>query len=403
MLLLVCPYLASFASIASYYIPGSPRSEHSSSPIPSRKDIEKLSGDKQRKGDDRDLGRDSGRGQYSHSGVSYKDFDRYMSKSSHHYNEHDEYNRRDTDKNVDDYDRDYSKLSSRRGQDLGDHHSSSYSRHKNRPRDYPCDTDKYSRYKSDGSGHRCRDKEEDLFDRDRDRNRHKRDRDGKIDHQRSSRDLRNDRSPAYEDLRGLRNNSSSRRDCSGLHLKEAAKRDTEELDGEKYNKEEKKIHEDQDRYKERHYREPAGKSEDRKTFSSKVEKSLAKKPKTYSLGLAKDDDEKQSSTSKQTQDTCETVSAKQAYVTDSDIDAAKIAAMKAAESVNRNLIGTGYMSADQKKKLLWGNKKNTTSVESVHHWDTATFGDRERQEKFIKLMVNSSPFVFLLVIMFWHV
>lgn len=255
MLLLVCPYLASFSSIASYYIPGSPGSEHSSSPIPSRKDIEKLSGDKQRKGDDRDLGRDSGRGQYSHSGVSYKDFDRYMSKSSHHYNEHDEYNRRDTDKNVDDYDRDYSKLSSRRGQDLGDHHSSSYSRHKNRPRDYPCDTDKYSRYKSDGSGHRCRDKEEDLFDRDRDRNRHKRDRDGKIDHQRSSRDLRNDRSPAYEDLRGLRNNSSSRRDCSGLHLKEAAKRDTEELDGEKYNKEEKKIHEDQDRYKERHYRD----------------------------------------------------------------------------------------------------------------------------------------------------
>lgn len=50
------------------------------------------------------------------------------------------------------------------------------------------------------------------------------------------------------------------------------------------------------------------------------------------------DDEKQSSTSKQTQDTCETVSAKQAYVTDSDIDAAKIAAMKAAESGKHLLI-----------------------------------------------------------------
>lgn len=35
-------------------------------------------------------------------------------------------------------------------------------------------------------------------------------------------------------------------------------------------------------------------------------------------------------------------------------------------TVNRNLIGTGYMSADQKKKLLWGNKKNTTAVEEVY-------------------------------------
>ncbi|CAI9787516.1 unnamed protein product [Fraxinus pennsylvanica] len=375
-------------SLSSY--DGSPHSERSSSPIPSRKDIAEVSGDKRRKGDDRDLGRDSGRGQYSHSGGAYKDFDRYISKTSHHYNRHDEHNRRD--KNLDDYDRDYSKLSSchgREARDSRDYHSSSYSRHENRPRDYPRDMGKYSRYKSDSSGHRSRDKEEDSFDKDRDGNRHKENRDGrdgKIDHQRTSRDHRSDRSPAYEDLRGLRNNSSSRRDSSGLHLKEAAKRDIKELDGEKYNKEEKKIHEDQDRYKERHYREPAGISEDKKTLSGQVEESVAKKPKIDSLGLAKDDDEKQSSTSKQTQDTCEAVSAKQACVTDSDIDAAKNAAMKAAELVNRNLIGTGYMSADQKKKLLWGNKKNTTSEESVHRWDTATFGDRERQEKFIKLM-----------------
>ncbi|XP_028057163.1 uncharacterized protein LOC114261121 [Camellia sinensis] len=54
--------------------------------------------------------------------------------------------------------------------------------------------------------------------------------------------------------------------------------------------------------------------------------------------------------------------------------------------VNRNLIGTGYMSTDQKKKLLWGNKKSTTAEEFGHHWDTALFSDRERQEKFNKLM-----------------
>lgn len=33
------------------------------------------------------------------------------------------------------------------------------------------------------------------------------------------------------------------------------------------------------------------------------------------------------------------------------------------KKVNKNLIGTGYMSTDQKKKLLWGNKKNTTAEE----------------------------------------
>ncbi|GFY98150.1 hypothetical protein Acr_12g0006910 [Actinidia rufa] len=56
------------------------------------------------------------------------------------------------------------------------------------------------------------------------------------------------------------------------------------------------------------------------------------------------------------------------------------------EEVNKNLIGTGYMSTDQKKKLLWGNKKNTTAEESGHRWDATLFSDRERQEKFNKLM-----------------
>ncbi|KAL2483028.1 arginine/serine-rich coiled-coil protein 2-like [Forsythia ovata] len=388
---------------------GSPHPERSSSPIPSSKDIAKVAGDKRRKGDGRDLDRDSSRGQYSHNGESYKDFDRYSSKSSHSNHRH-EYNRRG--KNVDDYDRDYSKPSSHSGRDSQNYHYSNYSRHENRPRNYPRDMDKYSRYSSDGSGHRSRDKEEDSFDkagsgrryanvediksgngdRDRDRKRHKEDRDGrdgKTDYRRSSGDHRSDRSPAYEELMDLRNDSSFRRDSSGRHLKEAAKRDANELDGEKYNKEEKKIHEDRDRYKERHYRELEEKSDDRKTLSSKDQESLAKNPKLYSLVPAKDAisaDEKQSSTSNQTQDACETVSAKQAYVTDSDIDAAKIAAMKAAELVNRNLTGTGYMSADQKKKLLWGNKKNTTTEESAHRWDMTTFGDRERQEKFNKLM-----------------
>lgn len=69
-----------------------------------------------------------------------------------------------------------------------------------------------------------------------------------------------------------------------------------------------------------------------------------------------------------------------------DVDAAKVAAMQAAELVNKNLVGTGYLTTDQKKKLLWGKKKSTAAEETAHRWDSALVGDRERQEKFNKLM-----------------
>lgn len=68
-----------------------------------------------------------------------------------------------------------------------------------------------------------------------------------------------------------------------------------------------------------------------------------------------------------------------------DLNAAKLAAIQAAELVNRNLVGTGLMSTDQKKKLLWGSKKNIPD-ESGTRWDLQLFSDRERQEKFNKLM-----------------
>ncbi|CAN6318817.1 unnamed protein product, partial [Urochloa humidicola] len=77
------------------------------------------------------------------------------------------------------------------------------------------------------------------------------------------------------------------------------------------------------------------------------------------------------------------------------VNAAKVAAMKAAELVNRNIAafgaGTGRLSTDQKKKLLWGNKKSNPSEETSNRWDLNLFSDRERQEKFNKLMgVKSS-------------
>ncbi|XP_031494334.1 uncharacterized protein LOC116260279 [Nymphaea colorata] len=69
-----------------------------------------------------------------------------------------------------------------------------------------------------------------------------------------------------------------------------------------------------------------------------------------------------------------------------DINAAKVAAMKTAELVNKNLVGVGYLSTEQKKNLLWGNKKNAAVEESGNCWDMALFSHKEHQEKFNKFM-----------------
>ncbi|KAJ6870363.1 hypothetical protein NC652_036100 [Populus alba x Populus x berolinensis] len=63
--------------------------------------------------------------------------------------------------------------------------------------------------------------------------------------------------------------------------------------------------------------------------------------------------------------------------------------MGSNNTVNRNLVGGGFMSTEQKKKLLWGNKKSAAPEEPGRQWDTAMFGDRDRQEKFNKLMFQS--------------
>ncbi|KAJ4749878.1 pre-mRNA-splicing factor [Rhynchospora pubera] len=82
-----------------------------------------------------------------------------------------------------------------------------------------------------------------------------------------------------------------------------------------------------------------------------------------------------------------------------DLNAAKAAAMKAAEFVNKNIGGGGGggggvggpLTTEQKKKLLWGNKKNESAgTETVKKWDNL-FTDRERQEKFNKLMNLRMP------------
>ncbi|XP_020549029.1 arginine/serine-rich coiled-coil protein 2 isoform X2 [Sesamum indicum] len=352
---------------------GSPRRERSSSPVPSKKDISKLADDTRKK--------DDSRSQSGRSGESYKHSDRQSSRS---YHRHDDRSRRD--RHVDDYDRGYSKPSYRSGRDSRDYNNLDHSKgdKEHRSRDYVNDVDTYSHSKLDGSGHRNRDKDSydragsgrrhanmEERDRDRDRERHredKGDRYGKTDYRKGSVDHKTDRSPAYEESRGQQNDSSSRRDSSGHRLREASQRDAKELDAERSATDEKRRHENRGVYKDQHNSEPKEHSDD---VSTKGQDSVAKKPKISSL----------ESTGPGTEGNSD-----QAFVKDSDIDAAKIAAMKAAELVNRNLVGTGYMSTDQKKKLLWGNKKNTAVEESAHRWDTTMFGDRERQEKFNKLM-----------------
>ncbi|KAJ3681598.1 hypothetical protein LUZ60_014171 [Juncus effusus] len=72
-----------------------------------------------------------------------------------------------------------------------------------------------------------------------------------------------------------------------------------------------------------------------------------------------------------------------------DLNAAKAAAMKAADFVNKNIGGPagGPLTTEQKKKMLWGNKKNeSTQKDITKNWDLNLFADRERQEKFNKLM-----------------
>lgn len=99
------------------------------------------------------------------------------------------------------------------------------------------------------------------------------------------------------------------------------------------------------------------------------------------------DDERKTSGSKLSHETKPGLGAVRTSGFDSgnNVDAAKVAAMRAAELVNKNLVGANCLTTDQKKKLLWGSKKSTPTEESGHRWDMAVF-DPERQEKFNKLM-----------------
>ncbi|XWS43038.1 hypothetical protein CRYUN_Cryun16bG0066800 [Craigia yunnanensis] len=136
----------------------SPQRDHSVSPMVSRDDLAK-SADTRLGKDERELDRDSSRNQYSRNGDSYRYSDRQSSGSSHGYSRHDDYVRNDN--RADEYSK-YDRLSSRSG---GESRVSTHSDHPrqesdlSRSKDYSQNSDKYSRNRYDGSGHRSRDKE----------------------------------------------------------------------------------------------------------------------------------------------------------------------------------------------------------------------------------------------------
>ncbi|XP_035844895.1 arginine/serine-rich coiled-coil protein 2 isoform X2 [Helianthus annuus] len=176
---------------------------------------------------------------------------------------------------------------------------------------------------------------------------------------------------------GSRDGSGHRSKYKKDDEKRSSWRDSKELDDMKYTRFEKGKSYDQETrgVKDRYFKEPRQLLDDQSVATANKS--------NFSVGKDTNDASKhvhhevQSSSSKQGQEL-----------------AAQVAAMKAAELVNRNLIGTGVvMSTDQKKKLLWGSKKTTPTQEVAHRWDTSMFSDRERQEKFNKLMVTSCPLI----------
>ncbi|KAJ8760145.1 hypothetical protein K2173_011001 [Erythroxylum novogranatense] len=394
---------------------GSPKRQRSSSPLSLRGDLAGSPEYRQRRKDDeRELDKEPSRNQFGRSGDSHRHSDRHSSRNSHGYSRHDDRSR--YEKRVDDERRHY-QSSSHSGRDSrGSTYPSRSESDYGRTRDYVRNADKYARDRYDTSGYRGKDREKEssyserqkLKDKDispdrggsgkkhtdsiseeKDRDRHRWDRDigdDKRDYYRSSRDQKSDRALYNEESRGYKNDSYGK-DSNGHRSIESHKNDPKELHGQR----ERKTYEDcgTNKEKDRYNRATLAEDEIKIDFGHEQEP-VVKKSKLSSS--CKDDDYREdvANEKKSSSSTCP-ISANISEAAD-DLNAAKVAAMKAAELVNKNLTGAGFMSTEQKKKLLWGNKKSTTPEEqSGHRWETSMIGDRERQEKFNKLMSLRLP------------
>ncbi|XVE60971.1 hypothetical protein DITRI_Ditri06bG0003400 [Diplodiscus trichospermus] len=401
----------------------SPQRNRSVIPMVSGNDLAK-SADTQPGRDGRELDRDSSRNQDCRNGDYYRYSDRQSCTSSHGYTRHDDYVR--NDKRADEYSK-YDRSSSRSSRETRVSTHSDYPRQKSdvgRSKDHSRNSDKYSHDRFNGSGHWSREKEKELpylerhkykdkdsysarvgsgrrrgssISEEMDRDRRKRDKDGRDegDYHRSTGDRKGNYGASCEESRGHLDDSSSgrERDSDKYRRKEGYKSGQKDIDVPKPAKERMKYDEEETNVEKDRYGRGLQFGE-KSIFDSKNQDSPSKKLKFSSPGkdidYDKDADENQSSLKQA--ETGGRVTMGQVHGnevdTPNDLNAAKMAAMKAAELVNRNLTGACHsvMTTEQKKKLLWGSKKITPAEESGHRWNTALFGDHERQEKFNKLM-----------------
>ena len=294
----------------------SPQHDRSVSPMGSRDDLAK-SADTRRGKDERELDRDFSRNQYSRNGDSYRYSDRQSSRSSHGYSRHDDYVR--NDKRADECSK-YDRLSSRSGRESRISTHSDHPRRESglsRSKDYSRNSDKYSRDRYDGSGHRSRDKEKESPSLERqkykdkhsstdrvgsgsrhvnsiseemDRDRRRRDRDGrdeKGDYHRSLGDRKGDNTPSYEESRGYRNDSSSgrERDKDKYRLQEGYKSGLKDRDGIKPEKKERmKYDEGETNVEKDRYGRFLKEQSEEKSIDNKNQESPAKKPKLFGSG-----------------------------------------------------------------------------------------------------------------------
>ncbi|KAK1291849.1 hypothetical protein QJS10_CPB17g01672 [Acorus calamus] len=414
---------------------GNPNSQHDDNP---RNDRLKMSDDQWRNKDDGREQRDGPRSRSTKMTDSHKHSSRDYYAGPHDRYRHDDYGRHHRHPNDDE--RTSQRVSSWSGRDSRSAARSDHTRQESnndryrgrRVKEYEeiAAPEKYKQSDKDrvASGERKMNSNRDeVNSEERDR---KRDwgGDDKRDHLKSSVDYRNDYAKTSEDLRNAKELSKG---SSLSHSRETQKgSNKKDVDSQKEDNLQRRKHDEKEHDRQRgNYKKEAeeGIQKDKRSSSSyrdRDEKNdrysdkavhtnesdstkrarlsrFSDKPDGASEGGSKSisvaTDEKSPSSSKQVQGTVAKVSsasipsaAGQAEAVH-DLDAAKVAAMKAAELVNRNLVGTGYMSTDQKKKLLWGSKKNTAAEESSNRWDKPLFSDPERQEKFKKLMSLSVP------------
>ncbi|XP_030552413.1 arginine/serine-rich coiled-coil protein 2 isoform X2 [Rhodamnia argentea] len=390
---------------------GSPEHVRAYSPKYGRDDASRPPEYRERKkADEKDLYKDSGRSHYIRGGDSYTYSDRHASRGSRGFSRIGEQTRH----RMDEEERDHHKSThgvreSKRGS-YSDRtrRDSDYSRSK----DFTQDGDRYSRDKYDDLGHRSKDREKESGRRndnfeESERDRRKRDVDDRSerkDYHRSSGDRRIDRTLSREESKGYHSSCTARRDTDGHQSKEGNRNDVRDRDSQKLAKEKKSsddcslMKKDKDQQK-----RGADKHLDNSTVFKSDKSSPTKRPRLFSSErdpiFNKDDNAKHSLGLKESQETSVKAIESQPHACGTeaanDLSAAKSAAMRAAEMVNKNLAGgfgpTGYLSTEQKKKLLWGNKKNTVTEEPAHHWDVSLIADRERQEKFSKLMSLRLP------------